>query len=594
MNRDSHQIIRIYCIIQEYQEQAEVFSRLQDYVEPLLRQLQSQARFSSKCLLLRISIDTLRPGMRHMCKRVPLIDNLFRETLKPATSLVLLEDILERHQSRLVHLKASESEVKALLALGQFYVEGLIKARRPIAATQFLRNFAAAMRARANTRERYAEARVAMLLDALYRALRDFGGEQQERWKVICEANEILEKLTPDDWEPDAPRSLRIQRAQIQQYYNAEEDISSSDPSTRHLVLDRLISNHEKVLQLESGIKSQRSDETRLKSLRAICSLKEEKGRGEDYRVYAQEYHTLMRNKFRQAVDSEFDISVAHDYLTGYVILCQAQVRAKKWDQALKTASEGIEKAIEVDWPEGFGSQVERCQLYVHRSRCHLKLMMPKEALLDARDAVAMAESIPWNDTHPDPVVAREYPTAYRKQHWRYFSLSNFADTAYDGQVQAPEEKYGLIAADKGLSLTKERTQDPDQEYYEQEFGSKKIRALRKLKQWNDALAACSDLSKKLTQQLSTSKRVEDLAQSLVDVYEDAASCLEAMGRKDLGNQLFDQADALADFTEKSMPLQSYVAKANDLQIMFDPIYKSIASPNVPLLGYLCKCYLQN
>jgi hypothetical protein len=55
-----------------------------------------------------------------------------------------------------------------------------------------------------------------------------------------------------------------------------------------------------------------------------------------------------------------------------------------------------------------------------------------------------------------------------------------------------------------------------------------------------------------------------------VEVYEDAASCFEGMGHKDLGEKLFDKVDTFAGIIEKEMPLHSYVAKANDLQATFD------------------------
>jgi hypothetical protein len=139
-----------------------------------------------------------------------------------------------------------------------------------------------------------------------------------------------------------------------------------------------------------------------------------------------------------------------------------------------------------------------------------LKPTMFNEALVDAQDidAVAWLTPVPWNDTYPDPEVARDYPKANRKQHWCCFALSNFADTVYDGQVQGPEECFGLLAVEGRLSLIKGNVKDPDHKYYEPEFRSKKTRALRKLKRWKNALAECCDPSKQLTQTIPTGKQV--------------------------------------------------------------------------------------
>lgn len=519
---------------------------------------------------------------------------LDRDKLNPATDLVLLEDIIEKHQGQLVKSTVSHEELKILLFFCSLYTEGLVRENRPIAATQLLRNLAAVLRNRAKSGERFAGCRLSIILETLYRALSRLGGDPRERWKVICEANDLSSKLTPDDWDPEAPRSLRVQRAQILQFFNAEENRLYEDPSTRRLALDRLIANQDKVLRLEHGHQGQRSDKTRIKALRAICSLKEEKGGMEDYRVYAKEYNRVMQNKHTAAGDN-LDTATRHEYLTSFVVLTQALIRAKMFSDALTVSTEGLAAADDCGWPEGYGPQVERCQLLVHRSRCHLKIKEPQAALTDAYMAVAEADAILWDGSHPDPDVEIDYPSAYNKSRWRCFALLNFIDIVYDGQVDASEEQYGLLAADKGLSLIENMTSYPDKTYYEAEFRAKKVRALRKLRRWDDALAECSSLSRRLTLLMPSSNRVQDVTQQLVEVYEDAASCFEAKNRKDLSNKLFDHVDAFADFIEKDMPLDAYIVRAEDLQARFVNMYKELMPSQVEglssMFGRLCECF---
>lgn len=470
------------------------------------------------------------------------------------------------------------SPVRLLSTVAQIYVAELLEAKRPIAAMEFMRNLIKIHKQRLDFEERFIESRIATQQMTLYQILKQHGGNPTERWDLIKDLKSRVEQISPDAWEDNALRSLRDERAQILQYHASEEGNQYKDPQLRSEVLPRLIASHEEVLQLESGLATPTAEQARSRSLRAICELKEEQGSVADYRVYAQELHKAALREFRAAEKTQTTtITVAYDMLSSHVILCKAYSRVKKWEEVVSIATNGIEICRTIGWDNEVRPHVELCQLLVYRCRGYLNTQQPRSSLDDARDAVREANSIPWDEVHPNQDIQAEYPNQYQKYRWQNFAQLNLIDTLYNRQVIEPDEQFGLVQALHGLqTFVSDTNPRPEQQYYETQYRAKKIRALMRLERWQDALANCRTLVDKSVQLLSSSdaSQVMGTVDQLVKSCEDAADCLEKMDKKKLADRLLDEADELAEYAETETRLDSYFERGQRLQKTLETIYE--------------------
>ena len=468
--------------------------------------------------------------------------------------------------------------MRLLSTIAQLYVGELVQAKRPIAAMEFMRNLIKVHKQRVEFDERFTESRIVTQQVTLYQLLKQYGEDPNERWELIKDVKTRVEQLSPNAWEDNALRTLRDERAQIIQYYAAEEGGLYKNQRLRPEVLSRLIESHEEVLQLESGLDTPTADQARSRSLRAICNFKEEQGSSVDYQVYAQELHSATMKQFKAAGrEQNLTVMLAYDTLSSHVMLCKAYARAKKWDYVVETATDGLELGRGINWDGESRAHVEFCQLLVYRSRAYLKTEQPRSSLDDARDAVHEANSIPWNEMHPNQDVNAEYPAEYQKYRWQNFAQLNLIDTLYDRQVIEPDEQFGLIQALHGLqTFTPVTYSHPEKHRYEAQYRSKKIRALRKLERWHDALADCRDLLAQSAKALSSSdiSHLMGSAEQIVRTFEDAADCLEKLGKADLAARLLDEADLFAEFSEDDPPLESYPERGAKLQEIFNAVYE--------------------
>jgi hypothetical protein len=488
---------------------------------------------------------------------------------------VLLEGILEKHQHRLVKAETSPDNINAMFVLANMYLQDLYKSKRSMAGIQFSRKLANAFRERTKLKVRFAECRLVLVLETLYLSLRELDEDPRERWSVISEAKALVEKLTPNDWDPDAARPLRVQRSQILQYYIAEEDRQCSDPSNRKAAIPGLIASHEEILQLESGLQGRRAELAQLRSLRAICDLSNEED--QDHRVYALKFQKVADRIYREATkDDTLDILVAHARLFGFIISCRSYILMKQWEQVVNIASDGIEAALQMTWPEGLGSFVEACQLYIYRSQGRLKMHNPRDALIDAKYAVEMAQNIPWEAQHPHPEINSEYSQGHRKKKWQHSAQLNLIDVLYDEQVQCPEEQFGLFLATRGLEMV--NPTDPEQVEYAIQYRSKKIRALRRLERWQDALIECKALISFLNQLLANPRQTAGIFEDLVEVCEDGAECVEMIGHKAIAEKLFQATDEFASLLEENTMRTDYIAKAQALDTLFQDCLQEYSS----------------
>ncbi|PVG02090.1 hypothetical protein CPB86DRAFT_752294 [Serendipita vermifera] len=496
-----------------------------------------------------------------------------RENLKPDTAFVLLEEILEKHQHRLAKADTSPDNIKAIFALGNMYLQDLYKSKRLVAGTQFSRNLANAFRERVKLGERFAKCRLVLVLETFYLGLRELGGNSRERWKVISEAKMLIEALTPNDWDPDAPRPLRVQRSQILQFYTAEEDQRRSEPSNRKDVIPRLIASHREILQLEDGLPGNRAGFVQLKSLRAICDLSNEER--QDHRKYALMHRKVADRVYQAAVeDGTLGPLLAHERLASFILLCRSYMVAEQWEDVARVASDGLGVALQMTWPDSLGSFVEACQLYAYRSQAYLKTHNPRDALIDAKYAVEMAQSIPWGDEHPHSEVNAEYPQFYEKNRWQHYAQINLIDVLYDERVQCPEEQFGLRVAVQGLELV--NPTDLGQLGYAIQYRSKKTRALRRLGKWQEALVECRALLTLLNQSLF--KQTTGILEDIVEVCEDGAECVEMMGHKATAEKLFRATDDFASLLMNETTQADRIAKAQALEAMFEDCLQEYSS----------------
>lgn len=501
-----------------------------------------------------------------------------RDKLGLSTNIVYLEDLLKKYQSlftdQTLDPDKQNSPVRVLWSMAHLYVGELLEAKRPIAAMEFMRNLIKVYQQRLEFEERFTESRIVTQQMALYQLLKQYGEDPAERWELIKDLKSRVEQLSPDTWEDNAIRSLRDTRAQIMQYYAAEESQRYSDHRHHPKLISRLISTHEEVLQLTRGLDSTTADQARSRSLRAICSLKEEQGRDEDYQVYAQDLHKATLREFRAAKkEQNLHVLLAYDTLRSHITLCKAYARVDKWDQILEVATNGLQIGKEIGWDPETRAHVEMCQLLIHRSHAYLNTDQPRSSLEDAWDAVREADAIPWMEAPQNQDVQDEYPNEHNKYRWQNVTRLHLIDTLFDRQVIEPDEQFGLVQAQRALQLfTTESHASPEQERYAMQYRSKKVRALRRLERWPEALAECKVSLDKSVQLLSSSDTslLSDAVGYIVKACEEASSCLEDMGKITLADQLLDEADSFEDYVDGDVPLESCLERGRELQKSFD------------------------
>lgn len=507
------------------------------------------------------------------------------------TNIVYLEDLLKKYQAVFreegVEGDRKGSSMRLLYSVAQLYTADLQQAKRPVAVMEFLRRLIAIFKDRMEFNERFTESWIVSQQLSLYQMMKEFDNNPVERWELIQEVKSMVERITPESWDDNNFRSLRDLRAQIVQYYAAEEGDRYKDPMTRASVLERLVASHEEVIRLETGFKTASAEETRSRSLRAICGFKEEQGRDFGYQVYATELHNSMTEKFKLAKSkNNLTCIIAYELLSSYVVLCKAHARSRDWEKVVEVATNGLNMGKDIGWDEDNRAHVEICQLLVYRSRGYLVLEQPISALDDAREAVREANAIPWNEEHPDEEVRAEYPKEYRKYRWQNFAQLNLTDTVYDRLVLHPEELFGLVQAEHGLNLyTSSSLPDPMKDFYETQYRRKKIRALMRLERWQDVLAECRVLLSKSVQLLSSSdiSHLKDIVGQIVETCDDACDCLAEMDKVNLSYELEDETESFAEFVDGKIPLESYITRARRLRRNFESVYKkaTTADPRI-------------
>ncbi|KAG9053898.1 hypothetical protein FS842_006814 [Serendipita sp. 407] len=511
-----------------------------------------------------------------------------KKILKPELALVLLEDILERHQNKLADLNMPRSDVGRLCMLCWDYAKGLDLADRPLAAISFTRNWIAVIRKRVEANERHAEARLISALFMLYNLTNMHGEDPKEKWRAIHEARTIIERLTPEDWFEELSWSLRDANAIILQYWSKERDMALADPRTRKLGLGSLISAYERVVQLEQKSQSKgKLIDTRVEALCTLCYLKQEQGPDEDFRVYALKLHEATRQQFAEATTKTpigvHTLHVLHGRCLSFVLLCRAQVRAKKWNEAIKIAKEGIDTASMIQKTFRFGMSVQLCQLGIILSECHLRTEQYAEALEHAKVAVSLAQQIP----EVGDVLLENLGEKANKRIWVNRAALNFCDTVYNSNVIAPEEEFGLKAARAGEKRNK---QDSDIQF-ELEFAERALKALHKAGRHHEALDACRSLLDRLVNHLPDSgSRYPLVLDQIDDICEYAAECFEKLEMAALADELRDNADEFNAFThqqeeQEDQPLSEFADRADDLRDAFVAIYKrgQESHPELPL-----------
>ncbi|KAG8825397.1 hypothetical protein FRC17_008685 [Serendipita sp. 399] len=363
-----------------------------------------------------------------------------------------------------------------------------------------------------------------------------------------------------------------------------------ADPRTRKLGLGSLIAAHEKVVQLEKGGSKADLLHTRIESLRILCQLKQEQGPDVDFRVYAQEFHEATGHQFTKALseppasDSKptLHASVLHERSMGFILLCRAQMRAKKYEMAIKTANQGLEITNMITKTLGYGMPIEICQLGIMISECYLRTEKYPESLEHARLALSLAERIPEDKNPIIDALGVESDNLI----WINRAGLNFCDTVYDSKVNAPGEEFGLKAAREGEKRNKAKLNIQ----FELEFAERALKAVHKAGRHAEALEASRSLLERLVKHLPESgSRYLLVLDQIDDVCEYAAESLEKIKMHTLANELRDKADDFNEFVQlqeekEDQPLSVFADRAEDLRDAFFAIYKQAQESQSGLL----------
>lgn len=489
-----------------------------------------------------------------------------REHLSLESSIVYLEDLIESYENRLTNAATNSAQLGRLVALRFELLARLDIARRPNGQINLCKKTLEALRARLALRQRYTEANLVLWLGVLYRILRDHEGNPVDIWNTIQEANAIVEKLTPSDWPEYAVRTLRVQRAQILQWYAIEEARRAVHPSQKLEAIAGSVAKHEGVLQLARGLESDAAKMAEIISLKHICVTAERNGK-EDYRVNAKRLNQVLLPILDEIPISSGDepmslkdTKLAHEGLWSFVILAQSLMRVQRWQEAIVALDNGLSKITTLPWPEFDGPHVEQCQLLVYKSRCLLRLNEPTRALEDARQAVQVARDIPWLDDHLHPELSKD--PLYRKHPWQNFTLSNLFDTLLNSKANSPEDEFGLHVALEGIQINLA----PEMIAYACDFRSKRIRALKKLERWPLVLDESKTLSTILVQLLPSTTRIQGVVEEIADCYAEAEEAMEKLGRVDLAEGLHREVDAYLDLVgDETIIQQEFISEAERL-----------------------------
>ncbi|CCA74525.1 hypothetical protein PIIN_08477 [Serendipita indica DSM 11827] len=494
-----------------------------------------------------------------------------KEILEPEKTVFLLEEIIERHKTNFHIAALSSSAFGVFMTLATTYIHELWRLQRTVAATNFMRQFLTIVRERAAAEIQYADSQVVMALSLFYTLLRESNGDPRERWDVIKEAKELCERIVPLAWDPNAPASLKDQRAKLLQLYALEHDLLLSDPRTRKFSVGSLVDTHKQILLLQEGKNNDMAQKVRMTSLRTICQLEEERGRHNQYLPSAKRFFDLADATYRAGVaGKKISADAVYDKIFSYILLCKAHRRPFNAKEIIAKATEGLELINDVrDLP----SPAEASQLLVLRSQSHLRQLKPDEALSDARTAVQVVDDGNWSIIYQ---LENCDPTRYKKYHWKNLCMANLCDILFDNKVTAPEEQSGLLVARAGRAMNK-KLGDAN---WELRFRIKELGALRRLRRWNDALGQCVVLLDKIADLFpSSGKEHLDLEGHVVIACEDAAECLEKLGHQPEADELIEEADAFTAYTEQEdATLEDYAIRARAISAKL----RSIVQRQVP------------